>query len=196
MLTVVLGGARSGKSSLAVRLGERTDGAVTYIATSPHIDGDHELDDRISLHRDERPAHWHTIEEELDLATALTSAWDGLVLVDCLTVWLGNMLHHGRDEADVLAATTAAIDAVAHRGGDTVVISNEVGLGIVPDNELSRRYRDVLGRVNQQWVAASDRAYLLVAGRALALDSTGPDSTGPDSAGPDSTGPDSTGPTR
>ena len=169
MLTILLGGARSGKSSLAVRLGERVDTDVVYIATSPHIPGDHDLDDRIAVHRAERPASWRTIEEELDLAAALAASDDALVIVDCLTLWLNNLMHHGADQSTIEKATSAAIAAASDRRGDTVVITNEVGLGIVPDNDLGRQFRDQLGRLNQLWVAASDRAYLMVAGRALAL---------------------------
>ena len=169
VLTVLLGGARSGKSSLALDLARRSRDDVVYLATSPHIAGDADLDARIDAHRAERPDHWRTIEEELDLADAIGAAGDAFLIVDCLTVWLGNMLHHGHDEVAVQGATQAALDAVAARSGDTVVITNEVGLGIVPDNELARRYRDLIGRVNQAWVAGADRALLLVAGRALPL---------------------------
>ena len=169
MLTILLGGARSGKSSLAVRLGERAEADVVYVATSPHIAGDSDLDGRIAAHRAERPASWRTIEEELDLVTAIAASDDALVIVDCLTLWLNNLIHHGADQSTIEKATSAAIAAASDRRGDTVVITNEVGLGIVPDNDLSRLYRDQLGRLNQQWVAASDRAYLMVAGRALTL---------------------------
>lgn len=175
MLTVLLGGARSGKSALAVDMGRRHDGAVVYVATSPHIPGDHDLDDRIAKHRDERPATWNTIEEQLDLAAAIATSADALIIVDCLTLWLNNMLHHGADQATIDAATSAAIAVAGDRPGDTVAITNEVGLGIVPDNDLGRLYRDELGRLNQQWVAASDRAYLMVAGRAIALTDVGRD---------------------
>ena len=92
-----------------------------------------------------------------------------VVVVDCLTVWAGSMLHHGRDEQALLDASDAAISALSGRGLDATVVSNEVGLGIVPVNELARAYRDALGRVNQRWVAASDHAMLMVAGRALPL---------------------------
>jgi len=169
MLTVLLGGARSGKSALAVDMGRRHDGAVIFVATSPHIPGDRDLDDRIAKHRDERPATWHTIEEQLDLTAAIATSPDALMIVDCLTLWLNNMLHHGAEQAAIDEATSAAIAAACDRRGHTVVITNEVGLGIVPENDLGRLYRDRLGRLNQQWVAASDRAYLMVAGRALAL---------------------------
>ena len=170
MLTVLLGGARSGKSALAVELGRRHDGPVTYLATSPRIPGDADLDDRIERHRRERPAEWTTIEAETSLRTAVDDAdVSDLVIVDCLTVWVGNLLHHGRDEADVLAACDAVLDAIDHRAAPTVVITNEVGLGIVPATELGRTYRDLLGRVNQRFTSRADTSLLLVAGRAIEL---------------------------
>jgi adenosyl cobinamide kinase/adenosyl cobinamide phosphate guanylyltransferase len=169
MLTVLLGGARSGKSALAVEIANRAGNEVTYVATSPTIAGDHDLAERIAHHRAERPTTWITIEEELDIAAALARVATPVVIVDCLTVWTGNMFHHGRDESAILDASDAAIAAVTDRDLVAVVISNEVGLGIVPDNELARDYRDALGRVNQRWVAAADHALLMVAGRALPL---------------------------
>jgi adenosyl cobinamide kinase/adenosyl cobinamide phosphate guanylyltransferase len=166
-LTLLLGGARSGKSALAVEIGRRHAGPVTFIATSPStIDDD--LAGRITRHRAERPA-WPTIEEPVDLAAALVAAGDDLAIVDCLTLWVSNLLHRGDDEgaieataADVAAVTTA-------RGGPTVAITNEVGLGVHPPTELGRRYRDLLGRVNQRWAAVADTSLLLVAGRAIPL---------------------------
>jgi adenosylcobinamide kinase/adenosylcobinamide-phosphate guanylyltransferase len=169
MLTVLLGGARSGKSALAVEIASRGSDDVTYLATGPMIPGDDDLAQRIDRHRAERPSTWTTIEEELDIAGALARVETPVVIVDCLTVWTGNMFHHGRDESAILDATDAAIAAVTDRGLIAVVVSNEVGLGIVPDNEIAREYRDVLGRVNQRWVAAADHALLMVAGRALPL---------------------------
>lgn len=169
MLVVLLGGARSGKSTYAEQLARRHQGAVTYIATAPHIPGDDDLEARIARHRADRPSMWATIEEEVDLAGALTRAGDAFVVVDCLTTWTGNLQFHGWTETEVLAASDAAITVAAARPGTTVVVSNEVGMGIVPADELSRRYRDLLGRVNQRWVDAAHRALLLVAGRAVAL---------------------------
>ena len=166
-LTLLLGGARSGKSALAVEIGRRHPGPVTFIATSPPaIDGD--LSGRIARHRAERPP-WPTIEEPLDLAAALAAAGDDLAIVDCLTLWVNNLLHRGDDDAAVESTAAAVAATTAARGGPTVVITNEVGLGVHPTTELGRRYRDLLGRVNQRWAAAADTALLLVAGRALAL---------------------------
>ncbi|MAT05196.1 MAG: bifunctional adenosylcobinamide kinase/adenosylcobinamide-phosphate guanylyltransferase [Acidimicrobiaceae bacterium] len=168
-LTVLLGGARAGKSTFAERLAATGGEEVAYLATSPRIEGDADLDARIARHRADRPDHWITIEEEIDVAAVLRDATEGVVLLDCLTTWVGNLLHVGRDEGEVLAATDAAIDAATTRSGPTIVVTNEVGLGVIPPTELGRAYRDLLGRVNQRWVAASDRALLIVAGRALPL---------------------------
>jgi adenosylcobinamide kinase / adenosylcobinamide-phosphate guanylyltransferase len=169
VLTLILGGARSGKSALAEQVGRRTGAAVTFVATCPRIDGDDDLAHRIEHHRATRPADWITIEEELDLAGAIETAGDGVVVVDCLTLWVGNLQFHGHGADAVMEASQRALDVIRHRSGDTVVVSNEVGLGIVPADALSREYRDLLGRINRAWAAAADRAVFLVAGRALAL---------------------------
>lgn len=167
-LTLLLGGARSGKSALAVEIGRRHAGAVTFLATAPVIEGDGDLAARVARHRAERPP-WPTIEEPLDVAGALARAGHDLVVVDCLTLWVSNLLHRGDSAAEIeaLSATTAA--AAAARQAPTVVISNEVGLGVHPETDLGRHYRDVLGRVNQQWAAAADVALFLVAGKAIPL---------------------------
>ena len=169
MLTLLLGGARSGKSAFAVELASAHGGGVTYVATSPPIDGDDDLDTRIATHRAERPAHWRTIEEQLDLRDALARTGDDLVVVDCLTLWVSNRVWQGDDDATVTSIAAVDAAAAAARTSPTIVISNEVGLGVHPSTEGGRRYRDLLGRVNQIWAAAAERALLLVAGRALEL---------------------------
>ena len=165
--TFLVGGARSGKSSLAVEMGRRHDGPVTYVATAPITD--HDMASRVARHRDERPATWSTIEEQLDLVGAIESVGTGLVVVDCLTLWTFNQMWNGHDETTLqpLAAEVAAVCAT--RPDPVVVISNEVGLGVHPETEEGREYRDVLGRVNQAVAARADRTLLLVAGRAVAL---------------------------
>jgi adenosylcobinamide kinase/adenosylcobinamide-phosphate guanylyltransferase len=170
MLTVLLGGARAGKSAFAERLAAAIGAGVTYIATCPRIDGDDELESRIGRHRADRPSSWTTIEEEHDLAEALDRCGDETVIIDCLTTWVSNLQFAGLSEQDVLHSSTHAVEAATSRRGTTIVVTNEVGLGIVPVEPIVRAYRDVLGRVNQQWVAAADRALLVVAGRALVLD--------------------------
>jgi adenosyl cobinamide kinase/adenosyl cobinamide phosphate guanylyltransferase len=167
-LTFLLGGARSGKSSLAVELAREWQRPVTVIATAEPRDDD--MAERIRVHRDERPDDWTTVEEPLELERAVTavSEEDGLV-VDCLTLWVANLLDRGRAEAEVEEASRTAAARTSSRSGPTVVISNEVGLGVVPATELGRRYRDLLGRVNTQWAAVAESAAFVVAGRRLPL---------------------------
>ena len=124
---------------------------------------------RIERHRAERPLHWTTVEEQLELAAAISGAAAGLVIVDCLTLWTSNLIWAERSDDDICELATAAADAAAKRTGQVVAITNEVGLGIVPENDLARRYRDVHGWVNQQWANAADRALHLVAGKATLL---------------------------
>ena len=169
MFTLILGGARSGKSALAEELGRRAGTQVTFVATCPRIDGDDDLTSRIERHRADRPAGWTTIEEELDLTGAVERAAADFLVVDCLTLWVGNLQFHGHDGEAVAEASRRALAAIRRRSADTVVVSNEVGLGIVPADATSRDYRDLLGRVNREWAAAADRALFLVAGRALPL---------------------------
>ncbi|MET0145100.1 MAG: bifunctional adenosylcobinamide kinase/adenosylcobinamide-phosphate guanylyltransferase [Ilumatobacteraceae bacterium] len=168
MLTLLLGGARSGKSALAVEMGRRHAGSVTFVATAPVLD--HDLAGRIDRHRAERPA-WPTVEEPYDLAGALDGiAVDDLVVVDCLTLWVSNLMARGDEDAAILADGEATAEAAARRVGPTVVVSNEVGLGVHPETPLGLRYRDVLGLVNQAWAARAATTLFLVAGRAIVLD--------------------------
>jgi adenosylcobinamide kinase/adenosylcobinamide-phosphate guanylyltransferase len=167
-LTFLLGGARSGKSALAVTLARQTGGPVTVIATGEP--GDEEMSERIRAHRAERPTDWQTVEEPLELDRAI-AAVDGadVLVIDCLTLWVANLLARGDGDAEVEALAGTAAERASARPALTVAISNEVGLGIVPTNELSRRYRDVLGRVNATWAAAADEPAFVVAGRMLRL---------------------------
>lgn len=164
-LTLLIGGARSGKSSMAVELGRRHNGPVTVIATL--VPDDDALVARVTRHRAERP-DWPTIEAPHDLVDAVGRA-EGLAIVDCLTLWVSNLMLRGDDDEAIDNAAVAAAGAAAQRGEPTVVISNEVGLGVHPETELGLRYRDVLGRVNQRFATRAETSLLLVAGRALAL---------------------------
>jgi adenosylcobinamide kinase/adenosylcobinamide-phosphate guanylyltransferase len=168
-LTLLLGGARCGKSALAVRRASVAGSSVVFIATGEPSDD--EMAARIARHRADRPAHWLTVEAPIDLSGALRQApRDAVVIVDCLSLWVSNLLGQGLDDDDVeqRAADVAAL-AVA-RPGSTIAVSNEVGMGIVPMHALGRRYRDLLGRVNAIWADAAAEALLVVAGRTLVLE--------------------------
>jgi adenosyl cobinamide kinase/adenosyl cobinamide phosphate guanylyltransferase len=165
-LALLLGGARSGKSAMAVRLAQASATPVTFIATA--LAGDDEMALRIARHRESRPAGWTTVEAPVDLLGAVRSAARGdFLVVDCLTLWVSNLLGQGTAAADIDAAAKAVVQSL--RGRDCVVVTNEVGLGIVPVNELARGFRDTLGSVNALFAASADWAVLMVAGRALEL---------------------------
>jgi adenosylcobinamide kinase / adenosylcobinamide-phosphate guanylyltransferase len=165
-LTLVLGGARSGKSRHAESL--ITAAAAPpwiYVATAQALDV--EMTERIAQHRERRGAGWQTLEAPQDLAGAIGAApADAALLVDCLTLWLTNRMLA---EADIAADTAAVETALARRRGPSVLVSNEVGSGIVPDNALARRFADEQGRLNQRIAARAERVVLLVAGLPLTL---------------------------
>lgn len=167
-VTLVLGGARSGKSRYAEALiGERGPGL--YLATAEA--GDDEMAERIRLHRARRGAGWETVEEPLGLPQAISrnARPQRPMLVDCLTLWLGNLMGAGRD---VDAAIQALLAALAAAKGPVVLVSNEVGLGIVPATPLGRTFRDHAGRLNQAVAAEADRVVFLAAGLPLILKDT------------------------
>jgi adenosylcobinamide kinase / adenosylcobinamide-phosphate guanylyltransferase len=176
-LILILGGARSGKSTFAEQLARRSERSVAFIATATA--GDDDMQGRIQRHQAARSQDWHTIEEPLDLAHAVQAAAEvaDVLLLDCITLWVSNWLfaQEGIDDEEVVseryyAGALAQIDALLEAfslldGQKTlVVVTNEVGLGIVPAYALGRIYRDVLGLVNQRLAAASECVYLMVAG--------------------------------
>jgi adenosyl cobinamide kinase/adenosyl cobinamide phosphate guanylyltransferase len=166
-VTLLLGGARSGKSSLAVRMGQSHDGAVLFVATAEPFDGD--LRERVQRHRAERPP-WPTVEAPLHLAAAVTEADpSAMVIVDCLTVWVASLFHHHHYDDQRAAEYQLLLAALGARTAPTVVVSNEVGMGVHPDTDLGRRYRDELGRLNQMVATVATITLLMVAGRALRL---------------------------
>ncbi|GCE11980.1 bifunctional adenosylcobinamide kinase/adenosylcobinamide-phosphate guanylyltransferase [Tengunoibacter tsumagoiensis] len=179
-LILILGGARSGKSAFAERLAESSEGTVAFIATATA--GDEEMQQRIQRHQAERPPHWLTIEEPLDLSTAVrqAAASADIILLDCVTVWLSNWLfaqpdlpqdeeafidsaeysERGGREIEALLQTLSTLED----GKTLIAISNEVGLGIVPAYALGRLYRDILGRINQRLATEATQVYFMIAG--------------------------------
>jgi adenosyl cobinamide kinase/adenosyl cobinamide phosphate guanylyltransferase len=167
-LILLLGGARSGKSTLAVRRAERAGAPVVFVATAEA--GDAEMAERIARHRGERDPSWRTVEAPLALADELTSAPpSACVVLDCLTLWVANLLGAGLAQAEALRRAEEAAVLAAGREGTTIAVTNEVGMGLVPADELGRRYRDLLGRVNAAWAARAEEALLVVAGRTMTL---------------------------
>ena len=166
-LTLVLGGARSGKSRHAEGLIAALPPPWTYVTTAEA--GDEEMAARIKSHRERRGAQWRTIDAPRELAKALSACGDGPVLVDCLTLWLSNLMLA---EANVEEETAQLEETLAATKGPLVLVANEVGSGIVPSYPLGRRFRDMQGILNQRMAARAERVILMVAGLPLALKGT------------------------
>jgi adenosylcobinamide kinase/adenosylcobinamide-phosphate guanylyltransferase len=171
--TFLIGGARSGKSSLAVRLASAGGGQVVVVATAEARDDD--MAERIRAHRASRPEGWRTVEAPIGLLDAVDGVGeDACVVVDCLTLWVSNAIEAGASGEQIDAEARTLSSTLAARPASSVVVSNEVGLGIVPANALARTYRDVLGRVNASFAAEASRSLFVVAGRGLPLEEVTP----------------------
>ena len=167
-LTFLTGGARSGKSARAVLMAVASGRGVTFVATAQARDA--EMADRIRLHRAERPADWATIEAPLDLEPAIAGLGaESAGIIDCLSLWVSNLLERGDSAERIEAAAELVATACAASVADWIVVSNEVGMGLVPMHPLGRDYRDRLGRVNATFSRHAALAQFMVAGRALTL---------------------------
>ncbi|MBA8843010.1 adenosylcobinamide kinase/adenosylcobinamide-phosphate guanylyltransferase [Ochrobactrum sp. RH1CCR137] len=163
---LVLGGTRSGKSSYAEKMAQSSGLQPLYLATGRAFDD--EMENRIAIHRDRRGSDWQTVEEPLDLVSALTLhvAVDRFVLVDCLTLWLTNLMMA---ERDIAAETAGLVAMLPNLAGPVVFVSNEVGFGIVPENRMAREFRDHAGFLHQAVAAVADEVYLIAAGLPLKM---------------------------
>lgn len=167
-VTLVLGGAASGKSRFAQELAERQPGSLLYVATARA--GDAEMAERIARHRRARGDRWRTLEAPMDLTVVVPAAvGHGAVLVDCVTLWLTNLLLAGENEGEVWPAVEGFLSVLAGLPAPIFLVSNEVGQGIVPEHALARTFRDLAGQVNQRLAARADHVWLVTAGLPLQL---------------------------
>jgi adenosylcobinamide kinase/adenosylcobinamide-phosphate guanylyltransferase len=175
-IVLILGGARSGKSRLAVEMAEKRGGKVLFVATAEARDG--EMARRIKAHRRARPAGWRTLEATADIGQQIQKNIGGArtVIIDCITLLVNNIFEKYGEKASasklekaVEAEIKALLDSIKESDALYIIVSNEVGLGIIPADSVSRLYRDVLGRANQVLAARSDEVYLLIAGLPLAI---------------------------
>lgn len=170
-LSLILGGARSGKSAFAERLATSTNRPRAYIATSQAFDA--EMEAKIAKHRQDRGPDWQTIETPLDIGSALAEVTpNSVVLIDCLTLWLSNQMHA---EADIDAEITNLLTVLSATPNPVICVSNEVGMGLVPDTPLGRQFRDFQGRLNREIAEQADLAVFVAAGLPLALKGTLPE---------------------
>lgn len=162
IVTFVLGGARSGKSSRALALA--TQAPFRFLATAEALDD--EMSSRIALHQAERGPDWDVIEAPLEIVEVIEAHQAGTLLIDCLTLWLSNLMHHEREVDLESARLTTALQSAS---ADIVLVSNEVGMAIAPENALARRFRDAQGRLNQRVASVADRVEFVAAGLPLTL---------------------------
>lgn len=166
-LIFITGGARSGKSTFAQKLANNLGKRVTYIATAQARDKEMEL--RIKIHRKNRPSHWKTVEREKNVTEVLSriAEKNEVILLDCLTLLISNLLLSG--EKKILKEIRQLVNEVKKAKATVLIVSNEVGMGIVPDNRLARKFRDMAGKVNQIVAQAADEVYLVVSGISMKM---------------------------
>ncbi|MBI5453022.1 MAG: bifunctional adenosylcobinamide kinase/adenosylcobinamide-phosphate guanylyltransferase [Deltaproteobacteria bacterium] len=165
-LTLVLGGARSGKSAYALKLGGALAGPRVYLATGQA--GDAEMALRIGRHKEERGDNWQTIEEPREIAPVIDKA-EGVLLIDCLTLWVSNLLFAGLDDGEIIKRAESLAVASSSTGASVIAVSNEVGLGIVPENALARRFRDLSGATNRLMAERASDVWFVAAGIPLKM---------------------------
>ncbi len=173
--TFLVGGAKSGKSKIALDIARKYEmhhkGQVQFIATA--MPGDEEMVAKIKLHVKERPSTFITIEEPINIIGALNQITEGFVIVDCFTLWINNLLEADLSDAEVLEKAKEVATICHEKSWFSVLISNEVGAGIVPANNYTRRYRDLLGSVNQILASYAQKSYFVIAGKLLAISDLG-----------------------
>ncbi len=167
-ITLILGGARSGKSTYAIALAKKYK-KVAFVATCQALDK--EMAERIELHRKTRPQNWKTFEESKDIASLLMKIENGFdcIIIDCLTLLVSNLILSGIKEKQILEKINAMLANLRKKKAKTIIVSNEVGLGIVPKNKLARNFRDIAGKINQIIAQESDTVFFMVAGIPMQL---------------------------
>ncbi len=164
-ITLILGGVRSGKSQLAIKMAKEKGKRVAFIATCRPLD--EEMEKRIALHKKSRPASWHTFEEPEDVQSALKKIGNrfDVIIIDCLTLLISNLLLKGLKEVDV----EQKVKKIMETRANVIIVSNEVGLGIVPDNKLARAFRDIAGKMNQIVAKKASKVFFMASGLPLQI---------------------------
>jgi len=163
----IVGGARSGKSAFSMELAAAMPGRKVYVATAEALDP--EMDERISRHRLSRGEGWETVEETIEVEKNVKAIEAGTVVIDCLTIWISNLMAKGLSDDEILDRAKKLFCACALSPASVIAVSNEVGLGIVPDNALARRFRDIAGTVNQEAAKAASEVWFVASGIPLRM---------------------------
>jgi adenosylcobinamide kinase/adenosylcobinamide-phosphate guanylyltransferase len=167
-LIFITGPVRSGKSNFAVNLAKKSKKKIIFIATCKPVDT--EMKERIKKHQQQRPKEWITIEEEIDLGSVLRKiSKDKLIIIDCITLWVSNLFFHNFNEKEILKIVNGLISIIKRKGLSVIIVSNEVGWGIVPNNKIARNFRDIMGIIHQKISESSNEIYLLVSGIPIKL---------------------------
>jgi len=168
MLTLISGGSRSGKSRLAVELAQKSDKEVVFCATAESLDL--EMEERIALHKRNRPAEWEVVEEPLKVAKVLCELQtDQIMLFDCLTLYLSNLMGQNLTDEQILEEVETLLVIIRECAMDVIIVTNEVGQGIIPANKLARRFRDLAGQINQKVALEADHVYICFLGYPIQL---------------------------
>jgi len=168
-IILILGGARSGKSTYAIELAKGPDKKVAFIATCLPLDK--EMKKRIEIHKRQRPSEWQTFEETKDISTLLKKIGShfNVVIIDCLTLFISNLLSEGLDDKDIVGRVNNTLNLLKLKKCKSIIVSNEVGLGIVPRNKLARRFRDLAGKVNQMVAQKAENVFFMASGLPLKI---------------------------
>lgn len=168
-ITFILGGVRSGKSQMAIKMAKKKNGKVAFIATC--VPMDKEMKKRVSMHRKARPAHWQTFEEPEDIHSLLRKIDNkfDIIIIDCLTILVSNMLLKNLKDKDIEEKINQTMFALKRNKAEAIIVSNEVGMGIVPDNKLAREFRDIAGKINQITAKKSDEVFFMISGLPLSI---------------------------
>ena len=163
-ITFISGGARSGKSTFAISIAEKRKNKTAFIATCEPKDA--EMKKRIALHKASRPHNWKTFEEPCDIGPVLNKIGPGfkIIIIDCVTLWITNLMMKDNNCASIETKTKIVLDIIKRIKADCIIVTNEVGLGIVPNNRMAREFRDIAGRVNQMIAQRSSSAYFMISG--------------------------------
>lgn len=172
-LVLITGGVRSGKSKMAVDLAEKSGKPVVFLATCQPLD--EEMQRRVAKHKQDRPESWQTVEEPIEIEKVIAGATEKLVVLDCLTLWITNLVMAGLDQKQIMSKLETLLAFIKSGVFEVIIVTNEIGWGIVPDNQMAREFRDIVGFAHQKIAAQADEVYMTVCGIPMLIKGTLPE---------------------